>query len=240
MFAITGASGNTGRVIADTLLAKGEEVRVIGRSKEKLERFASKGAEVFVGDAKDSAAMTKAFSGARAVYAMIAPDHTVADLRADQEQTTDSLAAAIEKSGVSHVICLSSVGADKPERVGPVNGLHSLEQKIQRIANLNALFLRPTYFMENNLIQIKLIQSMGTMGGLLKADAPLRADRHARCRRLRRGTILATEIYRQVRAGTSRPARREHGRSGWGFRQSHRQAQASAIRNSPHSRWKWA
>ena len=50
-----------------------------------------------------------------------------------------------------------------------MNGLHSFEQKIQRIPNLNALILRPTYFMENNLMQVKIIQTMGTMGGLLKA-----------------------------------------------------------------------
>jgi uncharacterized protein YbjT (DUF2867 family) len=35
---------------------------------------------------------------------------------------------------------------------------------------LNALFLRPAYFMENNLMQIKIIQTMHTCGGALKGD----------------------------------------------------------------------
>jgi uncharacterized protein YbjT (DUF2867 family) len=170
MYVITGATGNSGSVIADTLLAKGQKVRVIGRSKDRLERFVAKGAEAFVADVKDAAALTKAFDGARAVYAMVASDHAAEDFRGEQERVTDALAAAIEKSGAPYAICLSSFGADKSERVGPVNGLHTFEQKIQRIPNLNALILRPAWFMENHLAQVKIIQTMGTTGGLLKGD----------------------------------------------------------------------
>jgi uncharacterized protein YbjT (DUF2867 family) len=170
MYVITGATGHTGTVIADALLAKGQKVRVIGRSKDRLESFVAKGAEAFVADVKDAAALTKAFDGARAVYAMVSSDPTAEDFRGEQERVTDSLAAAIEKSGAPYAICLSSIGADKSERVGPVNGLYSFEQKIQRIPNLNALILRPSSFMENNLAQVKIIQSMGTTGGLLKGD----------------------------------------------------------------------
>src|SRR5271170_2715276 len=170
MYVITGATGHTGTVIADALLAKSQKVRVIGRSKDRLERFVAKGAEAFVADVKDTAALTKAFDGARAVYAMVSTDHSAEDFRGEQERITDSLAAAIEKSGAPYAICLSSFGADKSERTGPVTGLHTFEQKIQRIPNLNALILRPAWFMENGLAQVKIIQTMSTMGGLLKAD----------------------------------------------------------------------
>jgi uncharacterized protein YbjT (DUF2867 family) len=170
MYVITGATGNTGSIIADALLAKNQKVRVIGRSKDRLERFVAKGAEAFVADVKDAAALTKAFDGARAVYAMVSSDHTAEDFRGEQERITDSLSAAIEKSGVPYAICLSSFGADKAERTGPVTGLHTFEQKIQRIPNLNALILRPAWFMENGVAQVKIIQTMSTMGGLLKGD----------------------------------------------------------------------
>src|ERR1700723_2040362 len=170
MYVITGATGNTGSIIADALLAKNQKVRVIGRSKARLERFVAKGAEAFVADVKDAAALTKAFDGARAVYAMGSSDHTAEDFRGEQERITDSLSAAIEKSGVPYAICLSSFGADKAERTGPVTGLHTFEQKIQRIPNLNALILRPAWFMENGVAQVKIIQTMSTMGGLLKGD----------------------------------------------------------------------
>ena len=68
MYVITGATGNTGKVAAEALLAKGEKVRVIGRDAKKLKPFVQKGAEAFVGNVEDQAAMTQAFAGAKAVY----------------------------------------------------------------------------------------------------------------------------------------------------------------------------
>src|SRR5438309_3987447 len=76
MYVIMGATGNTGSVAADALLAKGEKVRVVGRSAERLEPFVKRGAEAFVADAKDAAALASAFAGARAVYALIPPDRS--------------------------------------------------------------------------------------------------------------------------------------------------------------------
>ncbi|HVN10383.1 MAG TPA: NmrA family NAD(P)-binding protein [Patescibacteria group bacterium] len=173
MYVITGATGNTGKIIADKLLAARQKVRVVGRSAEKLQLFVAKGAEAFVGSVDDAEAMTRAFTGAKAVYAMIPPDMKSKDFRAYQEKVSDALAAAIEKAGVSHVVLLSSFGADKPEKTGPIAGLYSFEQKLNKIGALNALYLRPGYFMENLLPQVGVVKSMGMMAGPLKADVGL-------------------------------------------------------------------
>jgi uncharacterized protein YbjT (DUF2867 family) len=121
----------------------------------------------------DTAAIERAFSGAKAVYAMVPPNHSSPDVSAYQERVTDVLAAAIKKSGVAHVVALSSFGADKPDKVGPVVGLHNLEKKLEAIAGLNALFLRAGYFMENLLPQVGVIQSLGFAGGPIRPDLPL-------------------------------------------------------------------
>jgi uncharacterized protein YbjT (DUF2867 family) len=65
MYVVTGATGNTGEIVADKLLAAGVKVRVIGRDAKKLERFAQKGAEAFVADVTDAGAVESAFSGGR-------------------------------------------------------------------------------------------------------------------------------------------------------------------------------
>ena len=67
-YVILGATGNTGSIIADFLLAKGKKVRVVGRDAGRLQHFVRKGAEAFTADMSDAAALTKAFSGARAAY----------------------------------------------------------------------------------------------------------------------------------------------------------------------------
>jgi uncharacterized protein YbjT (DUF2867 family) len=173
MHVITGATGHTGSVAAEKLLATGAKVRVIGRDAKRLERFSRQGAEAIVADMTDAAALEKAFSGARAVYAVIPPNISSPDVRAYQERVTDSLAAAIRNNGIAYVVVVSSTGADKPSGVGPVVGLHTLEKKLEPIDGLNALSLRCGYFMENLLPQVGIIQSLGFMAGPVRADVPL-------------------------------------------------------------------
>lgn len=84
MYTILGAAGNTGSIISEKLLARGEKVRVVGRSAKRLEPFAQKGAEAFVAEATDAEALTKAFAGAKAVYVLIPPNATASDVRAYQ------------------------------------------------------------------------------------------------------------------------------------------------------------
>jgi uncharacterized protein YbjT (DUF2867 family) len=121
----------------------------------------------------DTGALEKAFSGAKAVYALIPPNISAPDVRAYQERVTDALTAAIRKSGVAHAVVLSSIGADKPDKVGPVVGLHNFEKKLETITGLNALILRAGYFMENLLPQVGVIQSLGSIGGPIRPDLPL-------------------------------------------------------------------
>jgi uncharacterized protein YbjT (DUF2867 family) len=170
MYAILGATGNTGSVVAENLLAKGQKVRVIGRDAKRLEAFTKKGAEAAVADASDAAALQKAFSGATAVYVLIPPNVTAPDVMAYEERVSDAVAAAIEQSNVAHAVVLSSYGADKPDKTGPVLGLHHLEEKLGAISRLHALFLRAGYFMENTLPQAGVIKNMGGMGGPVRAD----------------------------------------------------------------------
>src|ERR1700751_2844686 len=175
MYVILGASGNTGSIIADCLLSKGKKVRVVGRDAGRLQRFVRQGAEAFTGDVSDAAALTKAFTGARAAYLLLPPITS----REDQERESDAIAKAVTKSGLRYAVYLSSYGAHVPEGTGPVTGLHSSEQKLNAIGGLNALHLRAGYVMENNLAAISMIQEMGIVGHALLPDLkmPLIATR---------------------------------------------------------------
>lgn len=170
MYVVIGATGHTGGIVAEKLLAKREKVRVVGRDERRLERFKEKGAEAFVGDVADANAMARAFSGADAAYLMIPPNMSSPNVRAYQERGNDALAAAVEKNGVKYAVVLSGYGADKADKTGPVVGLHNLEKKLEAVAGLNALFLRPGYFMENLLPQVGVIPSLGNMAGPVRSD----------------------------------------------------------------------
>jgi uncharacterized protein YbjT (DUF2867 family) len=169
MYVILGASGNTGSIIADSLLSKGEKVRVLGRDAKRLERYVRKGAEAFTANVTDAAALTKAFRGARAAYLMVPPLKSPED----QERQSDAIAQAVGESGLRHAVHLSSYGAQVPKGTGPVAGLHSSEQKLNAIGGLNVLHLRAGWFMENSLAAIGMIHGMGMVGTALLPDLKL-------------------------------------------------------------------
>ncbi|HEV3276764.1 MAG TPA: NmrA family NAD(P)-binding protein [Terriglobia bacterium] len=173
MFAITGATGNTGSIVAGKLLADGEKVRVIGRDAGRLARFVHQGAQAFAADVTDAEALARAFDGASAVYAMVPPNMGAANVRAYQEEVGDAMVSALQKAAVSHVVLLSSYGADKAEKTGPVVGLHNMEQKLNAISGLNAIYLRAGYFMENLLPQVDVIHNFGIVGGPVRVDVNL-------------------------------------------------------------------
>jgi uncharacterized protein YbjT (DUF2867 family) len=163
MYVILGASGNTGSIVANFLLSKGKKVRVVGRDSGRLQRFVEKGAEAFTANLSDAAALTKAFSGARAAYLLLPP----AKSREEQERDSDGIAEAVKESGLRYAVHLSSYGAQVAEGAGPVSGLHSSEQKLNAIEGLSVLHLRAAYFMENNLAAIGMIHGMGLVGNAL-------------------------------------------------------------------------
>ena len=168
-YVILGASGNTGSVVADFLLSKGEKVRVVGRDAGRLQRFVDKGAEAFTADLSDAAAITKAFSGVRAAYLLLPPVKS----RESQARESDAIAKAVKESGLRYAVHLSSYGAQVPENTGPLVGLHASEEKLSAISGLNVLHLRAGYFMENNLAAIGMIHGMGLVGNALLPDVKL-------------------------------------------------------------------
>ncbi len=170
MYVITGASGHTGAVAAKTLLARGHSVRVIGRNAERLRPLTSHGAEPFLCDLTDAARLTQAYQGAQAVYTLIPPDIKSDHYRAFQDRVSDAIATAVAGAKVKFVVSLSSIGADKPDKTGPVVGLHNLEEKLNRIEGVNVLHLRAGYFMENTLAQIGPIRTMGAGIGPLRPE----------------------------------------------------------------------
>ena len=192
MYVVTGATGNTGSVIATRLLAAGKKVRVVGRSMERLRPLVALGAEPFAADITDKEAVAGAFHGVEAAYVMIPPDLANVDYAAYQDEVIEAIAWALEKANLGHVVGLSSFGADKPDKTGPIAGVHRMEERLKRISGLNALFLRAGYFMENTLPQAAVIQQMGATAGALNPDLkiPMIATRDI-------GTFAADELLKR-------------------------------------------
>jgi len=162
MFVVLGATGNTGSVVAETLLARKQPVRVVVRSAEKGLSWQAKGAEIAVASLDDVSALTKALRGAQGLYLLVPPNYGATAWLAAQRQRMDQAAEAVKSSGILHVILLSSVGGQIPEGTGPIRAARYGEQQLATVAQ-NLTILRPCYFMDNWAPVIGMAKSQGML-----------------------------------------------------------------------------
>ena len=148
MFVIAGVTGNTGAVVADTLLAAKAPVRVIVRDAAKGAAWQARGAEVAVADLGDKAALTRALAGVAGAYLLVPPRPGSTDPLGENRAVVAALAAAVTAAKVPHVVLLSSVGAHVPAGTGPIQSVHHAEEALAATgAALTAV--RASYFQEN-------------------------------------------------------------------------------------------
>lgn len=170
MYAITGATGNVGKVVANELLANGKHVVAIGRNVNKMESLIVKGAVSCVGDLQDAAFVKSAFAGMTAVFCIVPLNLHSYESREDQQKIARNYVDAVKSNGIKHVVLLSSVGAHLRNGAGVIDGLADMEIYFSELKDVNVLVLRPNYFMENTLRQVGIIQQMGFMGSALRGD----------------------------------------------------------------------
>ncbi len=148
MFVVAGVSGHVGSVVAKSLLAQKQPVRVLVRDAAKGKEWSQAGAQVAVGSLDDEAAVARALEGARGFFTLLPPNYQATDFFATQRKTADAIAAAVKRSRVPHVVMLSSVGADLAAGTGPIKGLHYLEEKL-RATGVQLTAIRAGSFQEN-------------------------------------------------------------------------------------------
>ena len=162
MFVVLGVTGHTGSVVAESLLARQQPVRVVVRSADKGAAWTTKGAEVAVASLEDVPAMTNALAGATGVYLLVPPNYGAAAWLAEQRQRMDQAAQAVKASGIPHVVFLSSIGGHLADGTGPIRAVRYGEQVLAGAAK-NLTVLRPCYFMDNWATGIGMAKGQGLL-----------------------------------------------------------------------------
>lgn len=170
IIAVTGATGQIGKVLVASLLKKGLGVRAIGRDPQKLAALKSLGATPVSAESTDAASLTTAFRGADAVFSLVPPSYGAEDFGVYQDEAGRAIAEAIRASDVKKVVNLSSVGAHLDSGTGPIKGLHRHEKRLNELTGVDVLHLRPSYFMQNFLWSLPLIKEHGIISGAIRPD----------------------------------------------------------------------
>jgi uncharacterized protein YbjT (DUF2867 family) len=169
MIAVMGASGNVGSRVAASLLAEGRDVRVFGRSADRLEALGGQGAEVVVGDAIRPEDLQTLFKGAESALVVLPDNVTDPQYVANRSNMSRAIADALREQGVGNIVFASSLGAEHAQGTGQIVGLHELEELLSGL-DANMIALRAAFHMENLLANIPMIQGQKMSGGVVKAD----------------------------------------------------------------------
>ena len=174
MIAVMGASGNVGSKTADRLLQDGQDVRVFGRSAERLEPLRQSGAEVIVGDAINPDDLQGLFRGAEGALVVLPDNVADTDYVSNRSKMSKAIVQALADQRVRHVVMASSLGAERERGVGPVNTLHELEDLLFSLEGANVISNRAALHMEQNLLPaIALIQTQRINATALRRDVKL-------------------------------------------------------------------
>lgn len=168
--AITAPTGNIGSRLVRLLLESGADLTLLLRNPDKLDPAVRNRVKVQVGELQDTGFVRQATEGTEALFWLTPSDPAAPDLRAWYDRFGENVASAVETNGISHVVNISSAGAQLP-KAGPVSGLGQVEQHLAA-TRANIIHLRPGFFFENFLMQLEPIRNQNSIFQPMPGDVP--------------------------------------------------------------------
>lgn len=151
---ITGATGNTGRVIAEELKRKGLDFLAMTRSEHHRTTLHARGINTVIGDYDHPASLEKALAGAQKVYLVCTPDEKLSPRET-------ALIAAAKKVGVQHIVKCSAYLAHSGAETTNLRSHASIERALMD-SGMDFTIIRPHGFMQTfTLFSWNLIQKAG-------------------------------------------------------------------------------
>ena len=157
-YVVTGATGQVGSAVIDYLLAQSLPVRAVIRSENKAESFRSRNVDVAIANLNDANALTKAFQGVKAVFAMNPPAYSDPDLQVTAANVSQALASAIKAAKVERVVVLSSIGGERSSKTGNIRTTYTMEEALKTSAP-QVVIVRAAWFIENWLNAVSAVKS---------------------------------------------------------------------------------
>ncbi|AIR64963.1 SDR family oxidoreductase [Cedecea neteri] len=148
MIAITGASGQLGRLVIEDLLktVKAKEIVAVVRNPAKVDDFANRGVQVRAADYGDVSALAKAFSGVEKVLLISSSE---VGQRAAQHS---NIIAAAKQAGVKLIAYTSLLHADKSPLA--LAEEHIVTEQQLKASGVPFVLLRNGWYTENYLASV--------------------------------------------------------------------------------------
>jgi uncharacterized protein YbjT (DUF2867 family) len=165
--AVTGSLGHISKPLTQELVQKGHSVTVISSKAGRQKEIEATGAKPATGSIENAAFLAETFTGADIVYLMEPPfnffDHKL-DTQSYWLNIAGNYVQAVQQSGVTKVIHLSSIGAHTDEGVGMLATHHHVENILKTLpGSVSIKFMRPVGFYYNMFAFIPTIKKTGAI-----------------------------------------------------------------------------
>ena len=145
---IVGATGNTGRVVADLVLNDGHDLRAIVRNPDSCADLADRGAQTVSANLDDPDTIDSALEGVEAVYFCSPLPVGFDDPFALELERGRRFIKAARSAAVAHVVLLSAMGPERAPGVALLETKRAIESDLIA-SGLGYTILRPSMFMDN-------------------------------------------------------------------------------------------
>jgi uncharacterized protein YbjT (DUF2867 family) len=149
---VIGATGNVGRPTVTALLGKGESVRALSRSEDKLAAL-PEGVTGVIGDLEDGSGLDDAFVGVDRLFLITANGET------ESARGLNAVSAA-RKAGVSHIVFISVENPAKEPAIPHYRSKLPIEAAI-RESGIDFTMIRPSFFNQTDLSVVQAIRNYG-------------------------------------------------------------------------------
>ncbi|MFG2650686.1 NAD(P)H-binding protein [Streptomyces sp. NPDC048436] len=150
---VTTPTGHVGTRVVRLLLQAGARPRVIVRDPARLEAATRDAVDIRQGDLADADFVREATEGARTVFWVDPTPHSDAEPVEASREIGAGYARAMRANGIARAVLLSSVGAEKRNGVGHIDGLARIEEQLDA-TGADVLHLRCGYFFTNLMLSL--------------------------------------------------------------------------------------
>lgn len=168
--AITTPNGHVGHHLTRMLVRAGIRPLLVTRHPENIDDRLHAYVDVAQADSQDAEHVVAATRAVDALY-WVDPSVMSEDPLADYAKATDALVAAVRENGIGRVVFQSSIGAEKRQGVGEIDGLAATEVALDALG-IDVTHLRCGYFFSNLLLGIDGLRA-GKLTTVLPLDAPM-------------------------------------------------------------------
>lgn len=176
MIVVTTPTGTISQQVLQSILDRGEPIRVIARDPSRISAATRERVEVVQGSHGDADVVNEAFAGADAVFWLCPADPKAESVEAAYSGFTRPASEAFKAQGVKRVVGITALGRGTPvaDKAGYVTGSLAMDDLIAG-SGVSYLAVANPSFMDNIVRQADPIKNKGMFFGPIDGDRKLPA-----------------------------------------------------------------